>query len=225
MNLPPVGEDRPQVDFSCLDKYAGRFRGNDTRNLPHIGQAAVDAFQLWKQRNYDEFRRSLEAQFVNVDLDTANQRYRELVKRHDSINPEQLFKKIREPYYKLSGYSYNPKLEEDIKRAIFGALSGRDPYVGDFMQDILALTFVNGMTSDGAWRTAVNEEIVRDYLKCVMSIIRQLRPEIVNVVLDEPMVGEIPVGGKYKKRVRTLRRNKKKKRITLKRKRVFKKKK
>jgi len=66
-----------------------------------------------------------------------------------------------------------------------------------------------------------DDETVRDYLKCVMSIIRQLRPEIVNVALDEPMVGEIPVGGKYKKRVRTLRRNKrnKRRRRSLKRKR------
>jgi hypothetical protein len=51
-----------------------------------------------------------------------------------------------------------------------------------------------------------------------MSIIRQLRPEIVNVALDEPMVGEIPVGGKYKKRVRTLRRNKRRRSLKKKRK-------
>jgi hypothetical protein len=215
MILPTVGEDTPQVDFSCLDKYAGFFRGEAPRNLPHIGQAAVDARQLWKQRNYHEFRRSLEAQFVNVDLDTANQRYRELVRRHDSVERSRINRFI-------SSDSKCVGKEMGCKRnLLFDALLRRDPYVGDFMEDILNLTFVNGMTSEFAWTSVINEEIVRDYLKCVMSIIRQLRPEIVNVALDEPMVGEIPVGGKYKKRVRTLRRNKrnKRRRRSLKRKR------
>ena len=132
---PTVGVTPQNIDFSCLDKYAGFFRGDRLRNAPHIGQAAADAFQLWKQRNYDEFRRSLEAQFVNVDLDTANQRYRELVRRHDSVERSRINRFI-------SSDSKCVGKEMGCRRnLLFDAVGRTDPYVGDFMQDILALTF------------------------------------------------------------------------------------
>ena len=207
MNLPPVGDDRPQVDFSCLDKYAGFFRGEAPRNLPHIGQAAIDAFQLWKQRNYDEFRRSLEAQFVNVDLDTANQRYKELVRRHDIIETTR-FQRLWQKVYPEQHYSAE-NASKIINKIRDDSLFSREPYVADFFENIQSLLAPGGINVNSNPRNGLpDDETVRDYLKCVMSIIRQLRPEIENVALDEPMVGEIPVGGKYKKHVRTLRRNK-----------------
>jgi hypothetical protein len=201
---PTLGVSSQNIDFSCLDKYAGFFRGEAPINLPHIGQAAIDAHKSWRQRNYDEFRRSLEAQFVNVDLETANQRYRELVRRHDSVERSRMGRVI-------SSDSKCVGKEMECKRnLLFDALLRREPYVGDFMQDILTLTFVNGMTSEFAWTSVIDNEIVRDYLKCVMSIIRQLRPEITNVGLDEPLSTEMSKnGGKYKKHIKTKRRNKK----------------
>ena len=230
MNIPSVGVDNTDINFSCLDKFSKYFRG---RNLSHQVSNSV-TYNTLKQQNYGAFRGSLEEQFLHVDLDTAHQRYRELVRRHDSLEGNRLMRiqendemSKRDPYYFSLGVKRN---------LLFEALLKRDPYVGDYFQDILSLDYPSGMTSDGAWQSSVNEWIVRDYLKCVMSIIRQLRPEITNVALDEPMVGETPIprsdssatpttspfwssmfprkiGGKYKRRIRTKQRSKRSKRM------------
>ena len=199
MNIPSVGVDNTDINFSCLDKFSKYFRG---RNLSHQVSNSV-TYNTLKQHNYGAFRGSLVEQFLHVDLDTANQRYRELVRRHDSVERSRINRFI-------SSDSKCVGKEMGCRRnLLFDAVGRTDPYVGDFMQDILALTFVNGMTSEFAWTSVINEEIVRDYLKCIMSIIRQLRPEIKNVSLDEPLTGETPKnGGKYKRHIRTKRRNK-----------------